>query len=171
MGHDNRPWYREPMVWLIIALPATAVVGGLSMYYIAHQTRDGLVVDDYYQKGKEINQSLERDRRAVVLGLDGRLVLDAATQIVQVELTSARGTLPATLGLRWLHATRAGFDRRQELVQSGNGRYRAPIPELAPGHWYVQVEAQDWRLQGSLYAPGEVRLELKPSQTLGAPAG
>lgn len=171
MSHDTRPWYREPMVWLIIALPATAVVVGLTMYYIAYQTRDGLVVDDYYQKGKEINKSLQRDRRAADLGLNGRLVLDAATQTVQVKLTSAKGTLPATLGLRWLHATRAGFDRSQELVQAGNGLYRAALPKLAPGHWYVQVEAQDWRLQGSLHAPGEMQLELKPVRTLGVPAG
>lgn len=170
MINDNRPWYHEPMVWLIIALPATAVVVGLSMYYIAYQTRDGLVVDDYYRNGKEINKSLERDRRAADLGLDGRLVMDAATNTVQVEIRSAKGALPATLGLRWLHATRAGFDRSQELVQSGQGHYRAVIPELAPGHWYVQVEAQDWRLQGSLHAPGEMRLELKPSRTLVVPA-
>lgn len=171
MNSDIRPWYREPMVWLIIALPATAVVVGFGMYYIAWQTRDGLVVDDYYRKGKEINKSLERDRRAADLGLDGRLVMDTATNTVQVEIKSAKGVLPATLGLRWLHATRAGFDRSQELVQSGMGRYRAVIPELAPGHWYVQVEAQDWRLQGSLHAPGEMRLELKPSRTLMVPAG
>ena len=166
-----RAWYREPLVWLIISFPLIAVIAGFFTLYLAIKSKDGLVVDDYYQKGKEINQSLERDQRAADLGLDGRLVLDTATQTVQVEISSSKGTLPATLGLRWLHATRAGFDRSQELMQYGSGRYRAPLPDLAPGHWYVQVEAQDWRLQGSLHAPGEMRLELKPSRTLGAPAG
>lgn len=168
---ETRPWFREPMVWLVIALPLSAVVMGISMYYLAWKTRDGLVVDDYYQKGKEINQLLERDRRAADLGLNGRLALDAVTQTVQVEITSTKAALPSKIGLRWLHGTRAGFDHTQELAMQSSGHYRAALPVLPPGHWYVQVEAQDWRLQGSLHAPGEFRLDLKPSRRQATPAG
>ena len=25
----GRPWYREPMVWLVISIPLAAVIGGL----------------------------------------------------------------------------------------------------------------------------------------------
>src|SRR3546814_4704889 len=32
---STRPWYREPMVWLMLALPAAAVVAGLSTVVIA----------------------------------------------------------------------------------------------------------------------------------------
>lgn len=37
-----RPWFREPMVWLIIAIPAFALVAGLAMlgYSIAHPDAD-----------------------------------------------------------------------------------------------------------------------------------
>jgi hypothetical protein len=48
------------------------------------------------------------------------------------------------------------------LIRTPDGSYRSAFPELAPGHWYVQIEAQDWRLQGSLRVPAEAQLDLKP---------
>jgi len=164
-------WYREPLVWLIVAFPLTAVIAGFFTLYLAIISKDGLVVDDYYQKGKEINMSLARDRIAAQQGLRAGVQLDAAKQEVIVQLTAAKGQpLPDGLNVRWLHATRAGFDRTQMLSRSPDGSYRSAFPELAPGHWYVQIEAQDWRLQGSLRIPGDVRLELAPSPTATLPA-
>jgi len=166
-----RVWYREPLVWLIISFPLIAVIAGFFTLYLAIKSKDGLVVDDYYQKGKEINMSLARDRSAAQHGLRAGVQLDAAKQQVVVQLTIANGqSLPDMLSIRWLHATRAGFDRTQMLSRSPDGSYRSAFPELAPGHWYVQIEAQDWRLQGSLHIPGDVRLELVPSPTAAVPA-
>ena len=115
--------------------------------------------------------SLARDRTAAQHGLRASVQLDAAKQQVVVQLTIANGQpLPDMLSIRWLHATRAGFDRTQVLSRSPDGSYRSAFPELAPGHWYVQIEAQDWRLQGSLRIPSEVRLELVPSPVAALPA-
>jgi len=161
--NTTRAWYREPLVWLIISLPLTAVIAGFFTLYLAIISKDGLVVDDYYQKGKEINMSLARDHAAAQHGLRAGVTLDTAKQNVVVQLSVSKGKpLPDTLDLRWLHATRAGFDRKQSLMRSPDGRYRGAFPELAAGHWYVQIEAQDWRLHGSLRIPGEVRLQLVP---------
>ena len=52
---DTKRWYAEPWVWLLIALPMTAVIGGMITIYLAVTTSDGLVVDDYYKRGKAIN--------------------------------------------------------------------------------------------------------------------
>ena len=166
-----RAWYREPLVWLIITFPLSAVIAGFFTLYLAIVSKDGLVVDDYYQKGKEINLSLTRDRAAAEHGLRAGVTHDDAKQNVIVQLSAAKGQpLPDRLDLRWLHATRAGFDRTQMLIRSPDGLYRSAFPELAPGHWYVQIEAQDWRLQGSLRIPGEVRLELVPMPIAAPPA-
>jgi hypothetical protein len=35
------------------------------------------------------------------------------------------------------------------------------LPALAPGHWNVQLAAQDWRLTGSLQVPGASRFVLR----------
>jgi hypothetical protein len=160
---ETRPWYREPLVWLVISFPLTAVIAGVATYIIADRTHDGLVVDDYYKKGKEINLSLARDAAASRHGLHGRLELQPGRGQVRVTLTARdRAVLPAQVSLRWLHATRGGFDRDQQLARQPDGSYRAALPELAPGHWYAQIEALDWRLQGSLRAPDETRLDLNP---------
>ena len=165
-----RPWYREPLVWLIIAFPLAAVIGGFATLYLAETSKDGLVVDDYYRKGKEINLVLARDQAAARAGLRGELRLDGASQRVLVDLRTERGALPPTLTLRWLHATRAGYDRTQALERGADGRYQTAFPELVPGHWYVQLEAADWRLQGSLRAPEETRLTLAPVIPFASPA-
>jgi hypothetical protein len=165
-----RPWYREPLVWLIIAFPLTSVIAGFTTLYLAESTKDGLVVDDYYRKGKEINMLLARDQAAARAGLRGELQLDGARQRVTLDLQADRAELPALLTLRWLHATRAGFDRSQELHRGADGRFQAVFPELVPGHWYVQLEAQDWRLQGSLRVPDETRVQLVPVIPIAAPA-
>ena len=57
--HSTRPWFREPWVWLLIALPASAVLGGMVTIWIAVDSDDGLVVDDYYKRGLEINKKLD----------------------------------------------------------------------------------------------------------------
>ena len=66
---DTKPWYRQFWPWFIIALPASAVIAGLTTVYIAFDEPDGLVVDDYYKEGLAINQTLARDQRAAQLGL------------------------------------------------------------------------------------------------------
>ena len=165
-----RPWYREPLVWLIIAFPLTSVIAGFTTLYLAESTKDGLVVDDYYRKGKEINMLLARDQAAARAGLRAELHLDGARQRVILDLQVDRIAPPALLTLRWLHATRAGFDRTQELHRGADGRYQATFPALVPGHWYVQLEAQDWRLQGSLRVPDETRLLLAPVIPVAEPA-
>jgi uncharacterized protein len=165
---EHRKWHHEPMVWLIIALPLISVVLGISLYVIADRTYDGLVLDDYYKKGKEINLTLARDQAAAHAGLRGMLQLNSATQQVQVTLAAKNpASLPAQMTLRWLHATRAGFDRTQVLEREARGGYRTDFPELAPGHWYVQLEAQDWRLMGSLRVPQDIQTVLKPSPVAG----
>lgn len=162
----SRAWYREPLVWLLISFPLTAVIAGFFTLYLAIISSDGLVVDDYYQRGKEINKSLARDHAAAQHGLRASVTLDVAKQEVVVQLSAARQQpLPDVLNVRWLHATRAGFDRTQTLIRVPDGSYHNAFPDLAPGHWYVQIEAQDWRLQGSLRVPTETRLDLKPANS------
>ena len=149
-------WNREPFVWLLIAFPATAVVVGFTLLGLAIYSDDGMVEDDYYRKGKEINRVLARDQAAAKHGLESTLAFDSAKQELQVQLTARQDVkLPEQIELRFLHATRAGLDRNMLLPRRVDGVYRAPLPQLAPGHWNVQLAAQDWRLTGSLFVPGE----------------
>ncbi len=158
-------WYREPMVWLLIALPLTAVIGGFYTLALAIKSDDGLVVDDYYRRGKEINRVLARDQAALAHGLRGRVAFDGERRVIRVTLTAhdAR-TLPAQLELALWHATRPGFDQQLRPVRQIDGVYAAPLPTaLAPGHWHVQLSADDWRLLGSAFVPGPAEVDLQPA--------
>jgi len=149
-----KPWYRHPYVWMLIAIPMAAVIGGIVTLRLAIVTSDGLVVDDYYQRGKEINQVLERDRRAATLRLEAVVELDHAHDRVHVELHGSNGFAPPhELKLAILHPTRAGRDHRITLAAAGAGRYEGPLPLLEPALWDLQIEAQDWRMTGTLQVP------------------
>ena len=67
---EKKPWYAEPWVWLMISFPLAAVIGGMITIYLAVLTSDGLVVDDYYKRGKAINVDLARDRAKELFGAD-----------------------------------------------------------------------------------------------------
>ena len=150
---DKKPWYREPWVWLLIALPMTAVIGGLVTLYIAVTTSDGLVVDDYYKRGKAINMDLARDRAAAVHRLQATLSIDLQERRVTLWLQAQDYELPGAVSLALLHPTRAGHDQSVSLQMVDAGRYAGTVSELMPGRWHVQLAAGDWRLSGLVSLP------------------
>lgn len=156
MRSDNeaRPWYREPLVWLLIAIPASAVVAGFVTLALAIATRDGLVVDDYYWRGKEINRLLARDREASVRGMEAQARFDEERGLLVVRLQAAKAMeLPAELRFSLLHATRAGLDRQVVVALAPDGNYYAPLAPVPAGRWHVQLETERWRLIGRLATP------------------
>jgi len=142
-----RPWYREPWVWFLISLPLAAVAGSMVTIVLALRSNDGLVVDDYYRHGMQINRVLARDRAAERHGLSADLRLDADHGVLEVALSAAAGfRFPPAVAVLFSHATRAGGDRDLILEHAGAGRYRGPVPALRRGRWHVQIQADDWRV-------------------------
>jgi hypothetical protein len=172
---SSNVWYRNPLVWMMIALPAWSVVAGISTVVLAFQVFDGVVVDDYYARGKAINVTIERDVAAARRGLAAVATLTPAADAadaaghpptaVEVAVTALDvAALPATLQLAFLHATHGGADARVELERIAPGAYRAPLPPLAPGRYNLQIEAQDWRIVGALRQPAESTASLGPAR-------
>ena len=162
-------WYRNPLVWMMIAFPAWSVIAGISTVVVAFQVFDGVVVDDYYARGKAINVVIERDVAALRRGLAAVVHLAPARSAAGTEVTAAVtaldvGSLPAVLKLALLHSTRGGVDAHVDLVRTAPGAYRADLPALAPGKYYLQVEAEDWRIVGALRQPAETTTSLGPAQ-------
>ena len=158
----KRPWYREPWVWLMIAFPLSAVIGGAITIYLAVVTSDGLVVDDYYKRGKAINRVLARDEAAARYQLRASIDIDLRDNRVQLLLESAVAELPETLTFSLLHSTRPGHDQVIILQHAGEGVYYGAIDELTRSKWYLQLEADDWRLLGSAQIPLSESLVLLP---------
>lgn len=148
-NHGSTAWYREPLVWLVIMIPGAAVLMGAIMLTLAVSTYDGLVVDDYYKKGLQINRSMERDAMAERHELASVVLLGPQGGAIELLLEgNARFEAPEMVNLRLMHATRSGLDLDLRLRRIAPGRYLASRPELAPGRWHLQLEADDWRLKG-----------------------
>ena len=131
---DTKPWYRQFWPWFIIALPASAVIAGLTTVYIAFDEPDGLVVDDYYKEGLAINQTLARDQRAAQLGLSALVTPGDQGDEFSIDLRrGAESEGEETLILTLQHPTRAHMDVTVPLVDRGAGGFHARVPPLATG--------------------------------------
>lgn len=147
-------WYREPFVWLLIFFPACAVLGGMITITLAVNSNDGLVADDYYKRGLEINRTLERDKAAVHHSLQATLRFEVELQLIHLNLNADSDyQLPNQIMLRLSHHTRSGFDKDVVLKRFGDNFYQGTLPELKEGVFMVQLTADDWRLLDSLAVP------------------
>lgn len=166
-GNPQRiPWYREPFVWLLVLIPGSAVIMGIFAISLSVLSYDGLVVDDYYKRGLEINRELARDRAATAYALAATLDLDSRAGIAAARLSWNEGFRPPeTLQFNLYHATRSGLDAQVSLQRLTFNKYRGKFPTLSPGDYHLQLEADDWRLTGTVTAPfdGRVTLAAHPS--------
>jgi uncharacterized protein len=69
---DNAPWWRYPLVWMVIAGPAVVIVAGIATVWIALRTPDPVVAEDYYRRGMQINRTLADQRKALLPAVQGR---------------------------------------------------------------------------------------------------
>jgi hypothetical protein len=156
-------WKREPWVWLLLSIPLAAVIMGVVMITLAIQSWSGLVVDDYYQQGKQINRVLERDRLAWELGLAAGLRLGNDGS-VEIRFAPASGRIPGErIELLFVHATRPGLDRRLLIDNPSAGPLRASLSLPGEGRWNLYLQTSDWRLTGSLHYPRDNAAELLPN--------
>lgn len=162
---ETRIWYREPWVWLIIALPMSAVIGGMITIYLAITSNDGLVEDDYYERGKTINRVLARDEAAARYQLQAIVGIDSQSGQVTMTLESSNYLHPEHVNLLLLHPTRAGHDQQVRLELSGEGTYIGSIRLTVTAYWHVRLETDDWRLSGRMQLPQEKTLKLMPRNT------
>lgn len=146
---DVKKWYRYPFVWMLIAIPLSSVLVGITMLTISIQTFDGLVADDYYKRGLQINQRLSRDTRARELGLQANLSMSESA--TRVEFSNAATLASETLSLRFSHSTRGGLDKVLTLERIGTNIYRAAPVTLESGRWYVEIGNSAWRLTAAVF--------------------
>lgn len=158
----TRPWYREPMLWLVIGLPASAVIAGTGTLLIALNSGGNDAVPDVVQRTLQIqNADLGADRRALQLGLHGELKLDLETGAVEAEVAGLTDA-PPSLSLRLQHAGRASRDVEVRLVRAGE-RWLGRLPSPQGQAWNIELGPEDrsWRIGGRL-DPGAHRSDLIP---------
>ena len=133
------PWYKHLWPWIIIGILACSVTLTLSMVTIAVNNPDNLVNDNYYEAGKGINRSLDRELLAQTLQLRAKVHLDELTGEVEVHLTG--NSNPATLELNLISPTQPEKDRKINLALSASepGRYIGQVTDKVDGRRFVEL--------------------------------
>ena len=153
-GADAAAWYRHRWPWYLMAGPALVVVASLITLWLAIDSNDGLVTEDYYKKGLAINQTLALNDRARKLGLEAGLRLSLDSISIRISSQVSGFTQPNKVRVTISHPTRAGLDQSQVLSLQG-GRYSGKFRLPAAGHWLVLLEddAGTWRILGNIVLP------------------
>ena len=152
--NQRRHPLREPMVWLVIALPLAAVIA--SLWLVMLSLRGGsidAVIDDVQRTGQIQTTDLGPDARAAELRLSA--VLQSENGMLRVFPASGEFRLDAPLQLKLLHPHEQDADEVLTLAPDELGwkvEYTAD-----PGHdWNLQLADGDattegeWRLRGRL---------------------
>ncbi len=161
----SRRWYQIPMVWMVIGIPLFSVVSTLTFVWISVQTFDGVVVDDYYRRGIEINRDLARDRYADEINLSASVSM--SEERLQVRFRSdADVEWPKILQLGFYHPTVANRDVIVNLEHDGSGEYSTGVPGLQYGKWNVVTGNERWRLTGTLFYPDRDGFRLRAAQPI-----
>lgn len=138
---DSKPWYKQLWPWLIISLPASAVIAGLTTLYIAIENQDPLVKDDWYKEGKAINRRVELDRVAFQLGVKANLTVDDITGDVLLTLSSKNQSFnyPQKLYVEFIHPTIPERDQRIPLLNTQSHRYHGNLQKALKGKHHINL--------------------------------
>ncbi len=158
-----KPWFKQKWPWLLMLGPAVVVVAGTFTGYLAFTRQDAMVVDDYYVKGKAINQDLRRDTAATALGLAVKLRYDAANGKLNGTMTSFGKPHADLILVHLAHATRPEKDLNLTVQSDQRGEFSVALPMLERARWEVSVESvqRAWRLAGVWKWPAQPTLDIK----------
>lgn len=144
----STPWHKIPLVWLMIAIPASSLVLGIALLVIAFSNADDVVADDWYKQGRSINRNLDSEAMAQRFGLALRFELnDEETQAQLSAVTPI--AWPERLQLALRHPTFAKQDQVVVLTHQGDGSYVGDAVSYQAHEVIATITPDDkyWRLQ------------------------
>ena len=157
------PWYRHPIVWLIIAIPATSVAVGITLLTLAIRVPESVVRDDYYQAGRAINIDLRATHRAAELGIRASFLGSPEDGwLLQVQQRQGRPSNHA-LEVLLAHPTQAAKDVEFSLSPNEQG-WSGLIGPIGGRHVLsIRSAADTWLLRREirLEASDNDRIELR----------
>jgi len=174
---DTVPWHRQPLVWMIISIPLSAVMVCIVLLYLAITTDDGLVADDYYKQGMAINRLIARDEAARQLQLSAEMQIDIVEGFIKARFHKGlMEAFPARLRLALRHTAAQHRDKVIILQHGIDDAYVGAIVRdnkendktgIHPGMWYVVLtntvdeNTDEWRISRRLWLEGETRVRLQ----------
>lgn len=154
------------MVWMILGLPATAVIAGFTTYFIAAHEPDSLVRGGYQKEGFAVTVPLdEASKAAYALGISAKI--EVKGQELHLHLIGGPQQRPEQLILNIIHPTQAKSDMPVRLVYSHDLTYISPVPDVGTGKRDLALEPEnkEWRITGHWTAPFTGTVDLAVTQT------
>lgn len=141
------------MVWLIIALPVSAVLASIATVFIAAHDPDDLVKTEYVKSGMAVEAPRAALEQAARMGLSAAVTYKGGS--VEMQISGNQVQLSDTLDLSVVHPTQAELDTRIPLIALGQGKYQAHFELAGQGKRHLILEPPDrsWRLEGEWNAP------------------
>jgi uncharacterized protein len=139
--------WRQPVLWLVCALPLASVVAGVATIRLAAAGPDVRGADAVRRTAQSQVEDLAPDLAATRARLVATLVVDRATGALELELDATHA--PGALALR--HPADAARDRTLALRRDG-ARWRAALGTPLAGAWRLELRGRDaaWRIDGRL---------------------
>lgn len=150
ISQSNKQWWRNP--WVLGWLAMVALVFAINAYMVGQAviSSPGLVNDEYYDKGKNYRQTLDRREQVAALGWNVSLDKPArpafgAVNTYRVIAVDAAG-VPLAAESVSLFAYRPADEKADftlPFVEEGPGRFRADVEFPLKGMWdlVIQVKA------------------------------
>ncbi|MGJ4730109.1 FixH family protein [Luteimonas sp. SDU101] len=150
MDKPKQPFWKTPIMWLVIALPLASVIAGVTLVIVASRSGGTDVVTEDVRRVSQIQTTdLGPDARARNLGLSA--VLRADEGVLEVIPATGEFDRAAPLRLVLQHPSRGSEDLSFDLPPTETG-WRLQR-ELDHDHdWIVELAPGDgaWRLHGRL---------------------
>jgi hypothetical protein len=160
---ERRPAWREPMVWLVAALPAASVAAAIALLVLATRSAgtDDAVADHVQRTAQMQVADLGPDALAQKLKL--RALVRSAPGVIDVVPLEGTFDRNAALTLGLHHPSRADLDRTVSLVPTATG-WQSDQPLDLSHDWNVQLGTPDgrWRLRGR-WSAGQHTALLRPA--------
>lgn len=148
------PWYRQFWPWFLIALPLTAVIGGVITIWIAVTHETGLVKENYYQDGLSINQQLKQKQQAEQAKIEATISFSEADEKITLYFGGDIAP-PAAMSLQLSAAIDPDKDRQFDLTPVNPRLFQARMTSIPRGRFYLLLEPENntWRLTGEVRLP------------------
>ena len=139
------PWVIGWMGMIVIVLAAN-----ITMITIAFKTRPSLVIDDYYERGKNYDKALERQAQELALGWQGEIITPEKSEVnkaaeYRFTLKDADG-MPLNVNSVEFFAYRpsdANKDFSLLMAHEGDGIYKVNASFPLPGVWDLIISVED----------------------------
>jgi len=158
---DFTPWYKQGWPWALISIPLLTIIACSVTIYIAFNTDDSLVKDNYYKEGLAINQSIKRIEHARSISAIATIEIDKQANLIHLNFQSSQ-TPPNRIVLKFSHPTLENKDQDFELAHLTGDDYAAELNNLEEAYWHIHLEdgSKTWLLKSRWLYPNKSKISI-----------